>query len=223
MDYFKRLLLRVYRFLGDYRAKYVLAAAVIVVLGVTYCISQLIKTEHGGSAAVYEIYGEVSEETKDSDNETMFSEEVSEEQNREDVIYVYICGCVNKPGVYTCGSESRVFELIELAGGVTEEADVSALNFVELAEDGQKLYVPSVNENVSAYEGAGLSEAAAKVNINKADAEELMTLPGIGESRANDIIKYRKSEGGFDCIEDIMKVSGIKEAAFEKIKDLIKV
>ncbi len=224
MVFIKKLLLMIGKFLGDYRTKYVVAAAVIAVLGVVYCISQLIQSGPGKESVKYEAQDvSAAQETYASDNEAYSSDNISESKNRDELIYVYICGCVNKPGVYKSSRESRVFEIIELAGGVTEDADVSALNFVETVGDGQKIYVPSKDENVSGYADFTQTSAGAKVNINRATAQELMTLPGIGESRANDIIRYRTSKGKFECIEDIMKVSGIKEAAFEKIKDLIQV
>jgi competence protein ComEA len=140
------------------------------------------------------------------------------EPAKERLIYVYVCGCVNNPGVIGVKEGSRIVDVIAKAGGMTEEADVNALNQAEPVVDGQKVYVPIKGEEVS-----NSSSGQGKVNINTASKDELMTLPGIGESKASDIINYRDSAGGFQTIEDIMQISGIKEAAFEKIKDYIKV
>ena len=103
------------------------------------------------------------------------------------------------------------------------------LNLAETLKDGMKLEVPSESQ-AEEWKAQGIKPAAdpeAKarhmVNLNTATREELMSLRGIGESRAEDIIRYRETYGGFQSIEDIMNVSGIKDAAFEKIKDSITV
>lgn len=153
--------------------------------------------------------------------------------------YVHICGEVAAPGVYEMEEGSRVFQVVERAGGFTEQAASQYLNMAQTVSDGMKIVVPALDAlgqeeqygsslGVSVTEGTGLSGsgtagAKAKVNLNTASKEELMTLKGIGEAKADDIIAYRESHGGFQKIEDIMKISGIKNAAFEKIKDDITV
>ena len=139
--------------------------------------------------------------------------------------YVHICGEVNAPGVYRVLEGSRIFQAVEQAGGFTDDAASEYLNLAELTEDGMKIEVPSVEEVEHGEFPVSGDPAAAggKVNINKATAQELMTLTGIGESRAADIIRYREENGGFQTVEDTMKVPGIKEGAFEKIKDNISV
>ena len=136
--------------------------------------------------------------------------------------YIHICGEVINPGVYQVEEGSRIFQAVELAGGFTEEAGAEALNLAELTEDGMKIDVPSKEEAQSGVTGVS-GQTGGKVNINRAGPEELMTLTGIGESRAADIIRYREENGRFQSVEDIMKVPGIKEGAFEKIKDNISV
>lgn len=139
--------------------------------------------------------------------------------------YVHICGEVKNPGVYRMKEGSRIFQAVEQAGGFTDEAASEYLNLAELTEDGLKIEVPSREDvemgTVPSYAVSG--ERNGKVNINTADAEELMALTGIGESRAEDILRYREENGKFHSVEDIMKVPGIKEGAFEKIKDNISV
>lgn len=134
-------------------------------------------------------------------------------------ICVYVCGNVVSPGVYEIASGMRVADAIDLAGGVLEVADETVLNLADYVTDGQRIYVPNKEEAASGnYEqdaGGGL------VNINTAGVNELTTLPGIGQSRAESIISYRENNGKFQSIEDIMNISGIKQAAFSKIKDYI--
>ena len=147
--------------------------------------------------------------------------EKNAEENAETIvdtecIFVYVCGAVNREGVYELPDGSRVYQAIEIAGGFREDADAKAINQAELLEDEERIYVPVIGEGVPME-----SEESGKININKASKEELMTLPGVGESRAESIIQYRKDVGAFQNIEDIMQVSGIKEGLFEKIKDLI--
>lgn len=134
-------------------------------------------------------------------------------------ICVYVCGAVNAPGVYTLPAGSRVYEAVRMAGGLSDEADEKAVNQAELLTDGRQVTIPTKAEVLKEEEGA----AGGPVNINTAGVSELMRLSGVGESRAKDIIAYRKEHGAFSVPEDIMKVPGIKEAVFEKIKDDITV
>lgn len=141
------------------------------------------------------------------------------EQTREPDCYVFVCGQVNAPGVYQCAPQTRVYALIEMAGGFAPEADETALNLVETVVDGQKLYVPRQGEQgQTAGPEAGQS---VKVNLNTATKEQLMTLPGIGASKAADIIAYRNEHGRFVTEEDLMQVAGIKGASYEKLKAYI--
>ena len=134
-------------------------------------------------------------------------------------ICVYVCGAVNAPGVYTLPAGSRVYEAVRMAGGLSDEADERAVNQAEILTDGRQVTIPTKAEVLKEEEGA----AGGPVNINTAGVSELMRLSGVGESRAKDIIAYRKEHGAFSVPEDIMKVPGIKEAVFEKIKDDITV
>ena len=134
-------------------------------------------------------------------------------------ICVYVCGAVNAPGVYTLPAGSRVYEAVRMAGGLSDEADERVVNQAEILTDGRQVTIPTKAEVLKEEEGA----AGGPVNINTAGVSELMRLSGVGESRAKDIIAYRKEHGAFSVPEDIMKVPGIKEAVFEKIKDDITV
>lgn len=186
-------------------------------------------------------------ESKDTRNDGAESSEI---------IVVYVCGAVEKPGVVKLKAGSRVFEAIEKAGGMTSEADSVYLNLAGGLTDGVKVYVPTLEEtkegqvagdtfddsipskNASKNAGSSSNDTGVTnsvdsgvsskndgslVNINTATKEELMTLPGVGESKANSIIKYRDDNGGFRTIEDIMNITGIKEGLFNKIKEKITV
>lgn len=148
------------------------------------------------------------------------------------VCYVHICGAVARPGVYEMEEGQRIYQVVEQAGGYTQDAAVDYLNLAEPVADGMKLVVPTQEELLSepgenlygtAAQRKPTAAEPAKVNLNTATKEELMGLSGIGEARAGDIIRYRENSGGFQAIEDIMKVPGIKDAAFQKIKDEITV
>lgn len=136
-------------------------------------------------------------------------------------ILVYVCGAVANPGVVELPADSRAADALEAAGGLLASAQPDYVNLAARLEDAQKLYFPTSEEAQELAQEA----AAAKglVNINTAGLEELCTLPGIGEARAQDIITYREQHGAFQRAEDIMKVSGIKQNAYEKLKSQITV
>ena len=137
-------------------------------------------------------------------------------------VYVYVCGAVHQPGVVEVAAGSRAEEALRLAGGMTAEADPFYVNLAETVTDGQKLYFPTAEEAETLTVTAKAKEDGL-VNINTASSEELCTLPGIGASRAADIIRYREKNGSFQNKEDIMKVSGIKQNAYDKLCDHITV
>ena len=156
----------------------------------------------------------------------------ADEGKRPGFIFVQVAGAVTKPGVYEMAPGSRIFEAIEQAGGETAKADDGDLNLATPLTDGQKIYVRTAEEqeafaagNPAAEAGSGLAAAEpddGKVSINTASEAELMTLPGIGQTRAAQIIRYREEHGGFTAIEDIMQVEGIKQGTFRKFCDNIK-
>lgn len=150
-------------------------------------------------------------------------------------VFVHVCGAVENPGVYEFTGDARVYQAVEAAGGFLPEACEEYVNQAEVLTDGKRLYIPTEDE-VRDLSQAGkdtlteelllqpdreTDQADGLVNINTASMEELCTLPGIGEGKARHIISYRESTGKFEQIEDIMKVEGIKEGLFGKIRDLI--
>ncbi len=141
----------------------------------------------------------------------------------EEVIYVYVCGAVEEPGVVALPKGSRAEAGVEAAGGMREDADADYVNLAAPLSDGEKLYIPTLDESPGLMAQDGGGGQGGLVNINTADSALLCTLPGIGASRAGDIIAYREANGAFGTIEDIMKVPGIKDSVFEKLKSLITV
>ena len=167
-------------------------------------------------------------------------------QNRQDVttveknqeteqIVVYINGQVKKPGVYKLSKNSRLYQVVDMAGGMTKNAKKEALNLAETVVDSQNIHVMSKREykrsvsKNSFQEDSEISEAkndsgkSGLIDINTATKETLTTLPGVGESKAASIITYREENGQFSTIEDIKKVSGIGDATYDNLKDLITV
>ncbi len=135
-------------------------------------------------------------------------------------IVVYVTGAVNVPGVYELRSGDRIYQAIDMAGGMTDDAADGAINLAELITDGQQITVYTEDE----LEEVQIAEQESKsglVNINTATSEELCTLPGIGEAKASSIIAYREQNGAYSSIEDIKNISGIKDGVYSKIKDYI--
>ncbi len=151
------------------------------------------------------------------DAEAIANETVQGNTAEYDIITVHICGEVYFPGVYDVYSGSRIYEVVKQAGGFTKDADTVAVNQAKEVSDGEQIYIPSIKET---------EENDAKpslIDLNKANAEQLCTIPGIGQVKAKQIIDYREKNGNFHKIEDIMNISGIKEGLFEQISPYITV
>lgn len=129
---------------------------------------------------------------------------------------IYLCGAVNNPGIYEIGNNTRLYEIVEAAGGLDEEADIDAINLAVVVKDEEQIRIPYIGETI-------VVEEDSRININTASMEELCKIPGIGESRAQAIIDYRESAGGFSTEEELMQISGIKSATYNKIKNYIRV
>ena len=154
----------------------------------------------------------------------------AEKEKKAEELVVDIGGAVAKPGVYYLPASSRVNDLLIAAGGVTNWAQRSflekELNRARPLQDGEKIYIPYIGEQLSSGGKAGVGggeTVAGKININTASVGELEALPEIGFSYASAIVEYREEKGNFSSIEEIKNVSGIGEKTFEKIKDLISV
>ena len=144
---------------------------------------------------------------------------LTEKNPEKTYIYVYVCGKVKTPGVYRLPSDARLFDAIEMAGGVTAEGNPEMLNLAEYLRDEQTIYVPGKETEDS----PGQDEQDGRININTANKEDLMGLPGIGDSKAEGILDYRKEHGKFQSIEELMDIPGIKEGVYNKIKNDIKI
>ena len=150
------------------------------------------------------------------------------------MICVFVCGAVNCEGVYELRENSRVIDAVAAAGGYSEDADTSYVNQAEYVFDTQRIQIPTVEEATELREaaasglvgtagsGAGSAEEG-RIDLNTADKQELMTIPGIGESKADSILAYRQTHGRFGSTEEIMNVSGIGSGVYEKLKDRITV
>ena len=168
--------------------------------------------------------------------------------------YVYVCGEVAEPGVYVLEPGDRIYEAVEMAGGMTADAGTCAVNLAESVYDGLMVYIPDSEEaagmagsmtsaggsavsaggsvtsaDSSVRNGEGTSGGTAaspgdgRLNLNTASLAELMTLSGIGQTKAQAVVNYRDAHGGFSSVEEIMNVDGIKEGLYNRIRDQIKV
>ncbi|KXZ18434.1 competence protein ComE [Bacillus nakamurai] len=140
-----------------------------------------------------------------------------------ETIMIDIKGAVRKPGVYEMKQGDRVTQAIEKAGGMNEKADEKNINLAEQLQDGTIVYIPSEGEEENEPKKAAGTKADAPVNINTASLDELQTISGVGQKKAEAIIAYREENGRFQTAEDIMNVSGIGEKSFERIKASITV
>lgn len=138
-------------------------------------------------------------------------------------VYVYVTGAVANPGVYSLDEGLRVCDAVEAAGGLTEDADASTVNLARVLSDGEHIALPTKAEveTALAQGSAGGAAASSLVNINTADASALETLSGVGSATAQAIISDREQNGPFSTIEDLMRVDGIGEKKFAKLKDSI--
>ncbi len=166
---------------------------------------------------VFEIHKEEPQATK------------NERSTSKDLI-IHVCGAVNRAGVFTLREGSRIVDAIECAGGVTAEANVDALNLAAKLTDGTRIYVPRHGEQSSGQPWTGPLQGSTDpegqpplVNLNNAPADQLETLPGVGEVLAQRIIEYRDEKGAFSSVEQLRNVEGIGPKKFEQLKDRVSV
>lgn len=191
----------------------------VVIAGIIYYFSNNVSDS---SESDEYIYGDDIVTEAGNDNE---SEVISVDSR----IVVHVCGAVKSPGVYELEGNPRVSDAIEAAGGFAKKAATDYLNLAEPVSDGQKITVVTKSQAKRLMEpqtdntGSSSDSSGRMVNINTAGAEELMTLPGIGQSKAESIIQYREDNGGFSSISDIKNIPGIKEGVYSKISKHITV
>ena len=225
---------------------FIVVLLAVVITGVVYCV-MLKPFEENAEHDLFEVKEKlvptIISDMQDEGEITSDGIENSAENDTEftvksdmitAVIYVHVCGAVAVPGVYELAKDSRVHDAIVVAGGFSDGAAEDYINLAGRLSDGQRIYIPFLDELVATdvtavLTGIPVSEHTIQssgtkiVNINTASLEELMTLPGIGAARAQSIIDYRVQSGGFEVREDIMKVTGIKEAMYDNLKDYITV
>lgn len=176
-------------------------------------------------------------------NEDVAATEIMAENNADDTQtagsdkkrFVYICGAVNVPGVYEVEQNARLYEVVEAAGGLREDAAEESVNQARQIEDGEMIRILTQEEaaqagDEEAGEGAEndvkaetANDSDGRIDLNLATVAELITLPGIGQAKADSIVRYREKNGAFSSIEEIKQVEGIKEGVYNRIKDNIKV
>lgn len=160
------------------------------------------------------------------------SETTNYEKEKLQTIKIHILGQVNYNGIIELEEGARIDDAIKIAGGLTKQADISKVNLAYQLSDGQKLYIPSINEKetenyISEENEEGIIENIQdnneKININTATQTEFETLPGIGPSIAYKIVEYRKENGKFKNIEDLKKISGIGENKYKQIENFVEI
>lgn len=217
----------------------ILCAGIILGAGIFYLRSNNIAQEQKmsfapNSTAVENSGGSSFDSESAGIDHSITKESIREEKQGGQAEYaVYICGAVKHPGVYHFAYMARVCDVIEAAGGLKKNAAATSVNQARYIVDGEQIQILTrkqakveqlqVDNGASADAQDGGSTASALVNINQAMETELMTLPGIGQSKAKAIIDYRTQNGDFGSTEDIMKVTGIKKGVYEQIKDSITV
>lgn len=214
------------KFMENKKELFIKIVCVCIVLIISVCLI-LFYNKNKEEDIIYDNFFETS------NNENIMNLEKTEIEQQEEQeikkIKVYITGEVNNPGVKELSEGARIEDIINLAGGLTEFANIRNVNLAYEIEDGQKIYIPNINESVENYifeeNGEGILEkdnnTFGKIDINKANLEMLCELPGVGESLASKIIEYRKQNGKFNKIEDLKNVSGIGEKKFESLRDYI--
>lgn len=145
-----------------------------------------------------------------------------------DELYVHVSGAVNRPGLIRVAAGSRVVDAIEAAGGFAETADQAGVNLARLVQDGEQLRVPVVGEAAPAqaegsYESASGAASGGPIDLNRATAAQLETLPRIGPALAQRIIEWREANGRFSAVTDLRNVSGVGEKIFDALKDRVTV
>lgn len=210
-----------------------LTIIVLLLILIGWLVTQTNSKEIIPDEIVYtELLGEDIEkdEAEPEKNPDSTKEEIEENTPQSFEVIVDVKGAIHHPGVYTLAAEKRIIDAINQAGGLLENAESKGVNFAQILEDQMVIYIPEKGEDmtqqptaiVPKIEPEGNEESATpKIDINTADQDALMTLNGIGSSKAGNIIAYREENGPFQTIEEIKNVSGIGEATFNNLKEYI--
>jgi competence protein ComEA len=204
---------------------YLLAAAFILFCGIYFFYSQ--QPNLSSNQTINKL-----EKKTQSDTEQNIKTKPESQTKPVETIMVDIKGEIKKPGVYQSSQGERVIDVINRAGGLTNKADESQINFAAHVQDEMVINIPTkgqinanppLNSSVPTSTGNSTNPHINKINLNKADENELQNLPGIGPSKAATIISYRNENGPFQTVDDLKKISGIGDKTFEKLKELISV
>ena len=173
----------------------------------------------------------VESQTQITEEMTSIEKVSSSQENADGPYYVDIKGAVKKPGMYAFTKNDRVYDGIKKAGGLTKEAADEKIDFAQKLEDQMTVIIPKKGEKIKEVirqpkevennnsDVANTTEAHGKININTATKEQLQTISGIGEKRAQDIIDYRQKQGSFKSLDDLNKVTGIGPKTLAKLKE----
>ena len=213
-----------------------LFVSVIAVLMVIFCFFLWMTCGAGNSMEAETSYTDVtalstssSKQSSQSLSEASSQSKTEGSEKGESKVTVDVKGAVANPGVYTLKASARVTDAIKAAGGMTEDADAKSVNLAASLSDEEVVYVATKNENLSVLGQSGTGQVSdkggqtsakdGKINLNTATSEELQTISGIGAKRAEDIIAYRESHGGFQSVDDLKNVSGIGDKTLDKIRE----
>lgn len=216
-----------------YNYKKFIGILILLIISITFIFlkyddnkNKVFKDEYMKEIFVEENIDELEKEDIPSNSEVVSNN--IKENNSTDVV-VEIKGEVKKPDVYTLKDGSIIKDLIDIAGGITENGDISMINRADILKNHQLIIVPNINDKKEQGDGVKVigaelqsnlnsSNTHSKVNINTADINELKTIKGIGDSKAENIIKYREVNGAFKSIDEIKQVTGIGDKIFENMK-----
>ena len=200
-------------------------------LWMTYCAGNSMEAETSYTDVTALSTSSSSKQSSQSLSEASSQSKTEGSEKDESKVTVDVKGAVANPGVYTLKASARVTDAIKAAGGMTEDADADAksVNLAASLSDEEVVYVATKDENLSVLGQSGTGQVSdkggqtsakdGKINLNTATSEELQTISGIGAKRAEDIIAYRESHGGFQSIDDLKNVSGIGEKTLDKIRE----
>ena len=164
-----------------------------------------------------------------SDDLIIDNKTTEQETVKDNIIKVHIDGCVKSPGIIELAEGSRIADAIDKVGGITSNASIKNVNLAYVLQDGEKIHIPSVEEEntspeqIQVISSANGSNESGKININKATLAELQKISGIGESTAKKIIEYRNINGEFKKIEELKQITGIGDKKYDIIKEEVTV